>query len=473
MPAKRGGGPRKGQVGKKAQIDKMVEAAKNTLPSVQHYPAKQDNGTKKPLPDPTGANQFVPKWQKRRDARLHPEPEKQDSKGEAVDDLSVATGPLPPCSPKSKSTVIAIIRLPGQDPAVASTTKRVVHTRIFPFSTTTKNLTDTAAVVKFPPRTGKNFLDLAAETRNQIYELAMPHRKYHIQWIPREDRRPTELTYTWQIGLNFVGPYPTAEEGLRRRDFDLRNPWQKKQLSLRFRHPPGPTALLLVNKQISVESSGYFYGQNTFSFRAMRPLQKFLNTMRPETRSKIRSLQLIHHTGGDPEWTEHQVFKDRYERCWDNLCRQVVDQCDGLSSLAVDLTIKDIPFFMGPRAKWMDPLYHFYRQDNLKHFSIRLHQFETEEAVLEVEAYTIRKHLMTEENYYEPTAAMRRKPKPIPFLRLTGDMRTPPRPKKQPRERKKVVEEPNPLYMAQHPFDYTGRHKINGTGPYKFNLNLG
>ncbi|KAI4202869.1 MAG: hypothetical protein LQ350_002240 [Teloschistes chrysophthalmus] len=471
MPAKKGGGPRKGQVGKKAQIEKMVDAAKKTSPSVQYYPAKQDNGTKKPVPDPTIANHFVPKWRKRRDARLHPEPKKQDNTGEAVDNLSVATGPLPPCSPKSKSACTATIRLPGQDPMVSSTTKRIVHTRVFPFFTTTTNLTDTMAVVKFPPRTGKTFLDLAAETRNQIYELAMPRRKYHIQWIPRENRHPTELTYTWQIGLNFVGPGLTAEEGLRRRDFDLRNPWQKKQLSLRFRHPPGPTALLLVSKQINQEASGYFYGQNTFSFRAMRPLQEFLNTMRPETRSLIRSLQLIHHTGGDPELTEHQVFKDRYERCWDNLCRQVVDQCDQLSSLAVDLTIKDIPFFMGPRAKWMGPLYHFYGLDRLKHFNIRLHQFETEDTVLEVEAYNIRQALMTKENYYEPTAAMRRKPKPITCLRLE-DVRTPPRPKKQPRERKKVVEEPNPLYMAQHPFDFTGRHKINGTGPYKFNLHF-
>ncbi|KAI4103284.1 MAG: hypothetical protein L6R37_003912 [Teloschistes peruensis] len=471
MPAKRGGGPRKGQVGKKAQIERMVDAAKKTSPSVQHYPAKQDNGTKKTLPEPIVANQFVPRWKQRRDARLDPEPKKPDKTEEAVDNLSVATGPLPLYSLKNKSAGTAIIRLPGQDPAVASTTKRIVHTRVFPFFMTTKNLTDTAAVVKFPPRTGKTFLDLPAEIRNQIYELAMPRRKYYIQWIPRKDRRPTELTYTWQIGLNFVGPYLTAEEGLRRRDFDLSNPWQKKQLSLRFRHPPGQAALLLVNKQISKEASGYFYGQNTFSFRAMRPLQQFLNTMRPETRSMIRSLQLIHHTGGDPEWTEHQVFKDRYERCWDNLCCQIRDQCDQLTSLAIDLTIKDIPFYMGPRAKWMSPLYHFYGLDNLKHLDVRLHQFETEEAVLEVEAYTIRKELMTKENYYEPTAAMRRKPKPIRILRITGDVRTPPRPKKQPRERKRVVEEePNPLYMAQHPFDYTGRHRINGTGPYKFNI---
>ncbi|KAL8661824.1 MAG: hypothetical protein Q9202_005250 [Teloschistes flavicans] len=442
----------------------MVEAARNT---VQHYPAKQDNGTKKLLTDPAVASHFVPKWQWRRYARLNPDSQKHENKGDAGNNLSVATRTQPPCSPKNKSSGTAIIRLPGQDPTTASKTKHIVRTQLPPFFTTTKNLTSTAAVVRLPPRKGLTFMHLPAEVRNQIYELAMPRRKYHVQWIPRKDRRPTELTYTWQIGLNFVGPYLTAEEGLRRRDFDLRNPWQKKQVSLRFRHPPGPTALLLVNKKINEEASGYFYGQNTFSFRAMRPLQKFLDTMRPKTRSMVRSLQLIHHTGGDPEWTANQVFKDRYERCWDNLCCQIRDQCDQLASLTIDLSIKDIPFIMGPRAKWMAPLYYFYGLENLKHLNIRLHQGLTEEAVLEVEAYTIRKNLMTKKNYYEPVSASRKKPRPVRTLRIVGNVQTPPRPKKQPHVAKKVVEEPNPLHMPQHPFDPYGKHRINGTGPYK------
>ncbi|KAL8694161.1 MAG: hypothetical protein Q9218_001158 [Villophora microphyllina] len=478
MPAKKGGGPRKGQVGKKAQIEKLVEAAKKSPPpiltNVQHYPAKQDNVTKKVAFDSKVAVRVVPRWQQRHDERTNPELKKHKKTHDNGSSLSVETCAQPPGLPRNKSPKLAIIRLPGQDPTIAVKTKHIVHSQVTLKTAATPKPVGEVAVVRLPPQKERvTFMHLPAEIRNVIYGLAMPRQKYHIQWIPRTDRRPTELTFTRQIGANFIGPCLTAKQGLRRREFDLRNPWQKKKMSLRFRHPPGPAALLLVNKKINQEASGYFYGRNVFSFRAMRPLKKFLDTMRPEIRSVIRSIELIHHTAGDPELTVNKIFKYRYDQCWDNLCSHVADQCTQLHSLTIDLTIKDIPFMMGARATWMGPLYYFYGLDNLKHLKIRLHQMETEEAVLEVEAYKIRQNLMTRENYYEPVSATLakqspgKKASPVRTLRLVGNVQTPFRPKKQPRVQEKVREEPDPLHMPQHPFDPTGRHKINGTGPYR------
>ncbi|KAI4276276.1 MAG: hypothetical protein LQ337_002594 [Flavoplaca oasis] len=245
-----------------------------------------------------------------------------------------------------------------------------------------------------------SFLSLAQEIRNQIYEHAMPRHKYRVQWIPRNDQRPTELTYTLPLD-DFKGPNLTAKAGKLRRGFDLPKRAFVDEDMPRYRLSPGPAALLLVSRQVYQETAPMFYGRNTFSFVAMRPLGKFLSSLGPGTRSMIRSLELIHFTASNAQLLRDQTWKRKHDQCWENLCLRIRNQCDRLENLTIDLYIKDLPFKLGPHASWMSPLYAFMGLENLRHVDIRLHQVETDDAVLEVEAYTVRKALMGD-NFYEP-----------------------------------------------------------------------
>ncbi|KAL8703947.1 MAG: hypothetical protein Q9201_002897 [Fulgogasparrea decipioides] len=451
MPARKGGRPRKGQIGKKAQIEKMVESAKktsSTSTSPQPAPGKQGIGK-----------------------------EKNNSRGAVP--LKVASVAVIQKQP-ARTT---IIRLPFQGTTTSAKTKPIIHTQ--PSSLTfavPKPLNNPNSIIvrlppKQPPRNRVTFLNLPSEIRNVIYEHAMPRRKYCIQWIPRKDQRPTELTYAMKIGTGLLGPCLTAEEGLRRRDYDLPNPWKNDAVSLAFCHPPGPAALLLVNKRINQDTTPMFYGRNTFSFKAMRPMSKFLNTLRHDTRSMIRSLEIIHQTAGEPDKLKDRIWKERNDECWDNLCCQVRDQCDQLNSLTIDLTIMDIPFLLGPRAMWMAPLYYFCDLECLKHLNLRLHQSFTEDTVLEVEAYTIRKNLMARKNYYEPfpTSAnelIGKKPTPVRVrtLRLTDSLQRPALRKtasREPGATKSWTPPPKRVELPRHPFDPGGKNKINGLGPWR------
>ncbi|KAL8719061.1 MAG: hypothetical protein Q9225_003877 [Loekoesia sp. 1 TL-2023] len=420
MPAKRGGGQRKGKAGKKAQIEKMIETAKKT----QAAPVNHQSSTTKLGTGPQKGNYTV-----------------NGTTSQKLDNGKVngttSTQPV-----KCTSHKTATVRLPCQGFVSLQKKMPIVYTKPIPATASLpkpfKN--PNHVVVRLPPKQptkqATTFLSLPNEIRNIIYEYAMPYRKYGIQFIPREtkyEKRPAELTYYLPLAVTKSGPDLTAADGQRRRLFDLPKRLYIDQAIPPYRLSPGPAALLLVSKKVNEETSPMFYGRNTFSFHAMRPLRKFLNTLRPETRSMIRSLELIHHTAGNPGRTSDQTWKDSHDQCWHDLCFQIRDQCTGLNSLTLHLTINDLPFKMGPLAPWMNPLYAFMNLGHLKKLKIRLCQFMTEDTVLEVQAYEIRKELMGQ-NFYEPVTPMNEvfldKPKPkvrpaVNSLRITGSMRVP------------------------------------------------
>ena len=469
MPANKNGGPRKGQVGKKAQMEKMIESAKKSqspFKSLQNPSAKHASSQAKATPKDINIVNVTATSK----ANGH-------SKKAQNIDVSTITRHDPPELGPSKS---ATIRLPGQDSMTAPKSLWILHqsSPLLAASHLSKPLNPSnEAVVHLPTPRKKptGFLDLPGEVRTVIYDYLVPLRKYRIQYIARKDQRPTELTYTTLVQGRVGGPRPTAEQGRRRRDFDLHKPWQRKELSLPFRHPRGPAALLFVCKQVNRDVTGILYGRSTFSFSNMKPMKQFLDTLRPETRALIRSLEIIHCTAGNPTLARYQTFKDRHDACWDSLCAQIRDQCTQLHSLAIDLTIRDIPFITGPEANWMNHLYNFGNLAHLKHFRIRLHQSQTKASVLQVEAYTIRKKLMTEDNFYEPDAAIidwavekATAPAKAKTLRITGNVQTP-RMKRSTGVPLGAPFIPNPDFMPQHPFDWGGMHKQNGTGPYRGN----
>ncbi|KAL8971639.1 MAG: hypothetical protein Q9183_000962 [Haloplaca sp. 2 TL-2023] len=478
MPANKTGGPRKGQVGKKAQMEKMIESAKRSQSpskSLQNASVKHAGSQAKATPKDMNIVNVTATSK----ANAH-------SKKAQNINVSTITRDDPPELGPSKS---ATIRLPGQDCTTAPKSLWILHqtSPLLAATRLSKPLTSSnKAVVHLPAPKKKptGFLDLPGEVRTAIYDHLVPVRNYRIQYIPRKDQRPTELTYTTLDQGRVHGPRPTAEQGRRRRDFDIHKPWQRKELSLPFRHPRGPAALLFVCKQVNQDVTGIVYGRSTFSFSHMRPMKQFLDTLRPETRALIRSLEIIHCTAGNPTMAHYQTFKDRHDACWDSLCGQIRDQCTQLHSLAIDLTIKEMPFITGPQANWMNHLYNFGDLAHLKHFRIRLQQSQTKASVLQVEAYIIRKNLMTEDNYYEPDAAIidwqaekaTAPAKKAKTLRITGNVQTrrtgnaqTPRMKRSTGVPLGAPFVPNPEFMPQHPFDWGGMHKQNGTGPYRGN----
>ncbi|KAL8768104.1 MAG: hypothetical protein Q9209_005567 [Squamulea sp. 1 TL-2023] len=431
MPTRKGGTPRKGQLRKKVQLEKMVEASKKapsppTKP--QNSPPKKANGSKKVL-GPVKNLQIS--------TQSNPTTSIQDQNPAQARDIRLQVGngniamldQVPKAAEVQAESIpcleeihdgIATIRLPCQPLKFFPTKRTIVYVQParpkIPVSTTYKN--PNQIILHLPasqkPR-ATTFLNLAQELRNQIYDLAMPRDKYRIQWIPCDDQRPTELTYTLPL-RDYKGPHLTAKAGKLRRDFDLPKRNFINKYMPRYHLSPGPAALLLVSKQVYQDTAPMFYGRNTFSFAAMKPLGRFLNYLQPETRSMLRSLELIHTTASNAELLENQVWKHKHDGRWESLCFQIRSQCNYLEDLTLDLYIKDLPFKLGPHAGWMSPLYAFMGLKHLKHIDVRLHQAEADDAVLEVEAYTVRKALMCE-NFYEPIYSTGNKPvlqKPSP-----------------------------------------------------------
>ncbi|KAL8713508.1 MAG: hypothetical protein Q9220_002370 [cf. Caloplaca sp. 1 TL-2023] len=408
MPAKKGGGPRQGQLGKKAQIEQLIKLAnlsRNLSPDNRPVDNKNID---------------------------------HSGKGTSKHRISTVNAIRQP--EKCVSTKVVIVRLPYQ-PSLPSTKRQpVLYTqppRPIPASAKAYR-NPNRVIVRLPPTPpATSFLSLPAEVRSTIYQYLFSSRTYQIQWIPRTDQRPTDLTYSlpkWRQ----PGPRLAADVGQRRRMYDLPKRQYYDQVIPRYSaNIPGPAALLLVSKKVNQETAPMFYGRNTFRFAAIRPLRKFLDTLRPETRRMIRSLELIHHTAGNPMYVDNQKWKEKYDRSWHDLLFQIRGQCVKLNFLSLDLTINDMPFKLGAHASWMDPLYAFMGLAKLKHINVRLRQATTDEALLQVEAYEVRRMLMGD-NFYEPTSSYngphklapkqqsRAKARPgLNALRIVGNMQIP------------------------------------------------
>ncbi|KAL8928672.1 MAG: hypothetical protein Q9172_000810 [Xanthocarpia lactea] len=416
MPAPKGGGPRKGKLGKKAQLEKTVEASKKA----PFIPAKPKNSPSKVK----GSRQHLDPAKSPQTQSPNPLAQAQNVRlAVGNGNGSVANLDQVPKAAEIQAESIpwleesghgtATIRLSCQPLKLFPSKRTIIYAQptkpSIPKPMSSKN--PNQVILHLPPvrnSEATTFLSLAQELRNQVYRYAMPCNKYRIQWIPRGDQRPTELTYTLPLH-HHKGPRLTAEAGRLRRNFDLpKRTFIEKDMP-RYRLSPGPAALLLVSRQVYQDTAPMFYGRNTFSFTAMRPLGKFLDNLRSETRSMVRSLELIHSTASNAEMLDNQIWKYKYDQRWESLCFRIRAQCDQLEDLALDLYIKDLPFKLGPHACWMSPLYAFMGLKNLKHIDVRLHQAEADDAVLEVEAYTVRKALMCD-NFYEPVFNTGNKP---------------------------------------------------------------
>ena len=374
------GGEKKSMVGKKNEIDKLIEASKNASPaSVSKTVGRAIRGS------PTPQAKIIPQAEQKGKA-WHPQARPRIQGPRIPLPKKIVPGlPEPqylildqrsPASPQKP-----LVRLPCEP----ATPRALRHERngVFPF------------------------LDLPGEIRNQIYDLAIAKDEYQLVWV-NNNHKSKSLTYrhprssTTSIHILPKEPVLPKDAAQRRRSLNTRS----KPKAIRERLPsnyygPIPTTLLLINKQMHDEAASVFYAKSTFHFHALGTLRHFLDQLTPLATKSITSLAIKYQAYGNPQFRDNKLWKAKHDRLWDNLCWRVADECS-LRNLLLDLTLNVAPTifcsldeaeFEGIGAAWIRPLWAF--QDiNLQRCWIRLRCPSKEDSVLEVESWKLRKDIL-------------------------------------------------------------------------------
>ena len=237
-----------------------------------------------------------------------------------------------------------------------------------------------------------DFLLLPGELRNKIYNYAFPKEFFQLQWIKKTANC---LTYSLPK-RGKLGPCLGPSAGRRRRLFDYPRRVRSNEVIPPYRLSPGPAALLLTCKKVNEEATAIFYASSTFSFNVPATLRAFLKPLSATAKEAIRSVAIKHHTAGNPMWTEFQPWKQTDDRRWDDLLWDAADDLVSLDHLSIDLTINDVPVLFGTNASWKVPFLAF-QEMGIKKCEVKLRNFTTPEAVLEVEQYVLRKEILGKE----------------------------------------------------------------------------
>ena len=374
------GGEKKSMVGKKNEIDKLIEASKNaSSASVSKPVGKTIRGS------PTPQAKIIPQAAQKGKA-WHPQA-RQRIQGPRI--------PLPkkivPGLPEPQYLIL-------DQRSPASPQKPLVRLPCEPA---------TPRALRYERNGVFPFLDLPGEIRNQIYDLAIVKDEYQLVWV-NNNHKSKSLTYRHPRSSTTSKPFLPKEPVLskdaahRRRSLDIK----RKPKAIRERLPSdyyGPirTTLLLVNKQMHDEAASVFYAKSTFHFHALGTLRHFLDQLTPLATKSITSLALKYQAYGNPQFRENKPWKAKHDRLWDNLCWRVADECS-LKNLLLDLTLNVAPTtfcsldeaeFEGIGAAWIRPLWAF--QDiNLQRCWARLRCPSKEDSVLEVESWKLRKDIL-------------------------------------------------------------------------------
>lgn len=247
--------------------------------------------------------------------------------------------------------------------------------------------------VRSPLKESSKFLNLPGEIRNKIYEYTFKKEFFEIRFADKAER---SLTYRLPNRPRYMQPRLKPDVSRRRRLYDWPRRIRSKEFIPAFKLSPGPAALLLTCKQVNEEASPLFYGSSTFTFQNLRAFDRFLNTLSVTSKASIRSLHLTHHTAGNAFHTPNQPFTRKFDLKWDSLCWKASEEMKSLEELSVDLMINEVPISFDPFDTWMLALLSF-EAIGLKRCSIVLRNHFTPEAVLQVEAYKIRRILLEEE----------------------------------------------------------------------------
>ncbi|KAJ4411150.1 hypothetical protein N0V91_001523 [Didymella pomorum] len=223
--------------------------------------------------------------------------------------------------------------------------------------------------------TNSSFLDMPGEIRNQIYQ-------YYFQ-----DHYRCELVGE---GCDFDAYAPKALKQLSNTSQPMpsstykwtegyRGSWFNPALTLRFpvfragrrSSYPGPVlyhgwlsphgALILVCKQVCVETLPLLYNQITFIFEAPRRVENFLRRMPQAIHNSVTKLHLYYTTYGSPAAASDVTWQEKHIESWARACKAAAKSLTCLRELNVDVWInEDAPKF-NLRQKWLQPLLQFRR----------------------------------------------------------------------------------------------------------------
>lgn len=356
---------KKGLVGKRAEIDKLIAEANEKKKSLSGTMLSRGTASVR-LPPTQPTSQVTPRLQsqivRRQPKQVVPGLIKDQGPGSSLfDDPHHPTKPLVclPCEPSTKR-------------ALRYTTKG-----------------------QFP------FLKLPGELRNKIYDYAIVRHYYQIEWVDNSHKSKS-LTYRLPRLGKAYGPRLDSGSAARRRQLDCsRHAPSQKRLPKDSIHP-GPAALLAVCRDMHKEACSVFYSQSCFTFHGLGALRHFLNNLSPVATEALTRLSIKYRAYGEPNRTQDQIWKAKRDRLWEDLCWRIADQCTSLTSLSLDLTLNKSPLQFAPfdladkagiGAQWIKPLWAF--QDvGIQRCRVRLHCLSKDSSVLEVESWKVRKEIL-------------------------------------------------------------------------------
>lgn len=245
------------------------------------------------------------------------------------------------------------------------------------------------------------FLKLPGELRNKIYDYAIVKQYYQIKWIDN-NHKSKSLTYRLPKLCRACGPHLESGTARRRRqlDYSRRVPSQKRLAEGSI--CPGPAALLAVCSTMHEEACSVFYSKSVFTFHGLGALRQFLHNLSPTGTRALTQLAIKYRAYGEPNRTEDQIWKAKHDRLWEDLCWRIADQCTSLIGLQLDLTLNKSPLWFAPfdladkagiGAQWIKPLWAF--QDvGIQRCWVHLHCLSKDSSVLEVESWKVRKEIL-------------------------------------------------------------------------------
>ena len=251
------------------------------------------------------------------------------------------------------------------------------------------------------------FLDLPAELRNQIYDLAISKEHYAIEWVDNNHKTKSQTYYLPRSGAPRRTPLG-AEAARRRRALDSPKGKNPEPLPGDY-YEPVPTTLLLICKQMHDEAASVFYSKSAFHFHGLGALRHFLNHLTLLSRQSITKLHLTYKAYGHPRTTKDQIWKARHDRLWEDLCFRLTygtkedpaDKCS-LTHLGLDLTLNDSPIsftsFDGAingdlGTRWIRPLWAF-QDAGIQRCWARIRCATKESTVLEAGSWELRKEIL-------------------------------------------------------------------------------
>ncbi|KAF2630842.1 hypothetical protein BU25DRAFT_438033 [Macroventuria anomochaeta] len=233
--------------------------------------------------------------------------------------------------------------------------------------------------VAFPKtKEARGFLALPGEVRNRIYQYYFQDT-YRCELVGEGCDFTTAAPKTIKLLSNTRTTKPRRE--MDRGSSTLDNPLIVRFPRLRRSnrtYSTGPRvyrgwlnphgALILVCKQVHVETLPLLYQRITFVFEAPRRITNFILRVPKQNHGNVTKLHLHYATYGSPSAACHVVWQEKHIESWTHACKVASKSLACLRELEVDVWInEDAPKF-NLRQKWLQPLLKFRRltRDNLQ-----------------------------------------------------------------------------------------------------------